>query len=103
MDWWSVYIETRGEDPELVTDDVLGDFVTALVPHSGIATGGGGHRAWGARISVQALSPTDAVAQAADIVTRLGATAALPAWPVVHAEATREDVLDAELQSPAGH
>ncbi len=55
MAWYSVHIETRGNDPAEVTDDQLGDMlgelVNALRPHSGVAVGGGDRPRWGATIS----------------------------------------------------
>lgn len=97
MDWWSVSVEHRGDDGSLVADEALGDLVNALVPHSGIVTGGGGHAAWGAMVSVQASTAADAVTLAAAIVARHGSAADLPRWPLVRAEAVREDALDADL------
>jgi hypothetical protein len=72
---------------------------TELMPHSGIVTGGGGHAAWGARVSVEAGSAVQAVTRAAAIVAWSAAKTGLPAWPVVRAEATREDVLNLELSA----
>lgn len=97
MDWWSVGIETYDNDGSLVDDEAIGEFVTALVPHSGIVTGGSGCREWGAMMSIQASSAADAVADAACIVTAVASAAGLPAWPIVRAEAVREDALDREL------
>jgi hypothetical protein len=101
VEWWSVYVETRGQDPALVTDDAIGDFVTALVPHSGIVTGGGEHPRWGATVSVEAATAADSVTKAVGLVTETGSHAGLPAWPVIRAETVREDVLDEELNLPA--
>lgn len=92
-----MFVEALGDDPALVTDDALGGLVTELVPHSGSVTGGGGHAAWGARVSVEAGSAVQAVTRAAAIVAWSAAKTGLPAWPVVRAEAVREDVLDATL------
>lgn len=94
--WWSVWVEHRGEDPNLVTDEALGELVNALAPNSGIVTGGSGHATWGARISVQAATAVQAVTRATAIVAWSAAKTGLPDWPVVHAEATRADLLDAE-------
>jgi hypothetical protein len=99
MAWWSVFVETRGEDPPPVTDYALGDFAAALVAHGGVVTGGGGHPSWGARVSVDAATAIEAVAEAAALVVTAAAAAGLPAWPVVRAAAVREDVFDAELRS----
>jgi hypothetical protein len=97
VDWWSIALDHRGDDPSLVTDDALGELVKELAPHSGIVTGGGGHPSWGARMSVQAPSAVDAITVATVILYRAGAIAELPNWPVLRAEAVREDELDREL------
>jgi hypothetical protein len=99
--WFSVHIETRGDDPAEVTGDQLGDLVNALVPHSGVVIGGADRARWGATVSVEADSAVLAVAKAAAIVRRFGADVFLPDWPVVRAEAVREDVLDEELARPS--
>lgn len=99
MAWWSVFVETHGEDPQLVTEYALEDFVSTLVAHSGVVTGGSGHPTWGARVSVEATSAIEAVAEAAALVVRAAAAVGLPAWPLIRAEAVREDVFDAELRS----
>lgn len=94
-----MFVEALGDNPLLVTDDALGGMATELMPHSGIVTGGGGHAAWGARVSVEAGSAVQAVTRAAAIVAWSAAKTGLPAWPVVRAEATREDVLNLELSA----
>ncbi len=93
-----MFVEALGDTPALVTDDALGGMATELMPHSGIVTGGG-HAAWGARVSVEAGSAVQAVTRAAAIVAWSAAKTGLPAWPVVRAEATREDVLNLELSA----
>ena len=101
--WWSVSVEHRGADLSLVDDEALGELVTALSPHSGVVTGGGGHPAWGATVSVQAATAVEAVIEAALIVDRHGAEVGLPWWPIVRAEAVREDALDRELHPDMAH
>ena len=64
------------------------------------AAGGGDPQGWSARISIEARDAADAVAVAAALVTRLAADVGLPGWPVVRAEAVREDVLDEDLARP---
>ena len=85
----------------LVLSLVMGALGLALIVQA--VSGGGSPFSWSARISVEAHGAADAVALAAALVTRLAADAGLPAWPVVRAEAVREDILaeDAARPGPA--
>jgi len=97
MTYFSALIETRADDNQAVSEGALGLFLTAVQPFHGAVTGGGGPQGWSARISIEARDAADAVAVAAALVTRIAADVALPGWPVVRAEAVREDVLDEDL------
>jgi hypothetical protein len=77
--------------------DRLGDPVNALVPDHGVVVGGGDPASWGGTISVEADSALAAIAAASAIIPREASDVFLPAWPIVRAEAVREDVLDDEL------
>lgn len=94
MDWWSVFMETLGDDETLVTDFALGVLAGLVAPYSGVVTGGGRHAVWGARLSVEAATPGDAFASAATILDAAATAAGLPAWPVVRVEIVRDDLLD---------
>jgi hypothetical protein len=98
MTYYSALIETRADDNQAISEGALGLFLTAVQPFHGAVTGGdGGPQGWSARISIEARDAADAVAVAAALVTRIAADVALPGWPVVRAEAVREDVLDEDL------
>jgi hypothetical protein len=97
MTYYSALIETRADDNQAVSEGALGLFLTAVQPFHGAVTGGDGPQGWSARISIEARDAADAVAVAAALVTRIAADVALPGWPVVRAEAVREDVLDEDL------
>jgi hypothetical protein len=101
MDTYSVHVETRGDDPSAVTDAALGRFVDAIGAIAGVATGGGGHPSWGAMICVDARNVADAVVKAIALVVVAGGQARLPEWPVVRADAMRQDVGTKELASAA--
>jgi len=100
LNWWSVSIETRGDDPAGMTADDraerLGELVNMLVPHSGVVVGGGEPVRWGATISVEADTAVTAITDATEIIRSAGSDVFLPDWPTVRAEAIREDVLDEE-------
>jgi hypothetical protein len=104
MTWYSVYIENRGDDRPGMTEDEfaerLGDLVNALVPHRGVVAGGGEPVRWGGTISVESTTALTAITEASAIIRRAGLDVFLPDWPVVHAEAVREDILDVELAQP---
>jgi hypothetical protein len=85
-------IETRGDDGQAVGEGPLGLLLTAVQPFRGAVSGGGDPPGWSARISIEARDAADAVALAAALLTRLAADVGLPLWPVVRAEAAREDI-----------
>ena len=62
-----------------------------------MVTGGGETPSWGATVSVDSATALSAIAEAAAILRRNATDVFLPDWPVVRAEAVREDVLDEEL------
>ena len=97
MTHYSALIETRADDNQAVSEGALSLFLTAVQPFHGAVTGGGDPQGWSARISIEARDAADAVAVAAALVTRIAADVALPGWPVVRAEAVREDVFDEDL------
>jgi hypothetical protein len=105
VSWFSVSVETRGDDPLGMTEDEfgerLGDLVVALEPYHGVVTGGSDPVRWGARISIELATPTGGATEAAAIIRRVAAEVFLPDWPVVRVEAVCEDVLDEELDCGA--
>jgi len=102
--FFSVHIEARGDDPAGVTDAAISGLVKALVPHSGIVTGGGGLAGWDATIAIESSTALRAIAEASALIRRLASDSLLPDWPIVRAVAIREDILDEEfgLESPQG-
>jgi hypothetical protein len=99
--WYSISVETRGDDLSAVTDEAIFRFADLLVPHHGIASGGQAHASYGATISVDTDTAALAVAEGAAIIQRLAVGAGLLAWEVVRAEAVREDILDEDLARSA--
>ena len=96
LSYFSVHIETRGDEPDEVTDAALGDLAEALAPHSGIVTGGGGLAGWDATIAIESSSALSAIAEASALIRRLASDALLPDWPIVRAVAIRGDILHEE-------
>jgi hypothetical protein len=96
LSFFSVHIETRGDDPAEVTDAAIGELAKALVPHGGVVTRGGGLAGWDATIAIESSTALNAIAEASAIIRRLAADVLLPDWPIVRAVAIREDILDEE-------
>lgn len=96
--WWSVLIETEPGDG--VTDDAIDTLVDLLADHHGSVAGGRGH-GYSARISIEAADAITAIRKAAAVVTSAAERSDLPALPIVRAEATREDIFEAELERPS--
>ncbi len=94
--FFSVHIETRGDDPAEVTDAAIGGLVEALAPHSGIVTGGSGLVGWDATIAIESGTALSAIAEASALIRRHASAVLLPDWPIVRAVAIREDILDEE-------
>jgi hypothetical protein len=93
LSFFSVHIETRGDDP---AEAAIGELAKALVPHGGIVTRGGGLAGWDATIAIESSTALNAIAEASAIIRRLAADVLLPDWPIVRAVAIREDILDEE-------
>ena len=100
MDWWSVTVEARTEGTGLIDDDAVEKFLDLSEPYSGSVSAGGEPLRWNATVSLESESAADAVTEAVRLLTLLAADAGLPVWPVVRAEAVREDILDDELPAP---
>jgi phytoene/squalene synthetase len=100
VDWWSVTVEALTEGTGLIDDDAVEKFLDLAEPYSGSVSSGTEPSRWTATVSLEAESAANAVTEAVRLLTLLAADAGLPVWPVVRAEAVREDVLDDELPAP---
>jgi hypothetical protein len=100
VDWWSVTVEARTEGAGQIEDDAVEKFLDLSEPYSGSISTGGDPPRWTATVGLEAEGVADAVAEAIRLLTLLAADAGLPVWPVVRAEAVREDVLSDELPAP---
>ncbi len=98
---YSAVIETRADDGLAVGEGALGLLLNAVQPFHGTVSGGIDPPGWSARISIEARDAADAVALAAALVTRLAADVGLPAWPVVRAQAAREDLARDPVMLPS--
>jgi phytoene/squalene synthetase len=92
-----VTVEARTEGTDLIDDEAIEKFLDLSEPYSGSVSAGIEPSRWTATVSLEAESAADAVTEAVRLLTILAADARLPIWPVVRAEAVREDVLDDEL------
>jgi hypothetical protein len=84
---WSVGIETEG-DRVLSREEVV-ELADAVATSSGIATGIGTNR-YGAQLLVDASTRGEAIEKARAEFARAVATAGLPVYPIVRAEAVGE-------------
>ena len=84
---WSVGLEAQGD--RLVTHDEIVELADAVAPHGGIASGIGTDR-YGAQIIVDASSHDEAVERGTATFRAAAATAGLPEFPIVRAEAVSE-------------
>ncbi len=94
--WYSVRLETRAPAAarEVTVDDGAADELMALLEdHDGVVSSGTG--SWSAAISTQASD-----ADGSSLIEKMAGKADMPAWPVVRAEAIRQDVLEAENRRP---
>lgn len=85
---WSVSLAAEG-DREVTLEEVV-ELADAVAPLHGVASGAGSTR-YGAQILVEAASRDEAIGTATERFTRAAATAGLPPWPVVQADAFTED------------
>src|SRR5262249_33420609 len=84
--------------PVSFTDDELDVFSAAIAGHAGIA--GVSERSYSAQVFTDAVGAVTAAIDAAGAVRAAARWAGLPDWPVVRAEAGREDGLDGDLARP---
>jgi hypothetical protein len=94
MDWWSVSVEARTDGgADEIADNAVAEFLSLTEPYDGtVSMARDDPAGWIATVSLEAAGVAEAVAEAIRVVTLLAAEAGLPGWPVVHAEATREDL-----------
>ena len=100
-DWYSVSVEARppaGTVDLWVAEGAADALMELLAEHDGVVAAGTG--TWGATFSVRAPSACEAVQLGVPLAERLAGKAGLPSWPLVRAEAVRQDVLDAENARP---
>ncbi len=97
MDWWSVRVQAQTDGNGLIDDEAIAKFRDLTQPYDGSITADGQPPHWDATMNLEAASAADAVTEAVRIVTLFAADAGLPVWPVVRAEAVRQDVRDAEV------
>ena len=99
--WYSVRLETRapvGEHDVVVDDGAADNLMALLEDHDGVVSSGVG--SWSATISTQAYGAVEAASYGSSLIEKMADKADMPAWPVVRAEAVRQDVLDAENSRP---
>lgn len=99
MDWWSVSVEARTDNQGELAEDAVDKFLALTAPYSGTISMGANPARWTATVSLEAAGAADAVAEAIRVVILLGAEAGLPGWPVVRAQAVREDLSEADGSS----
>lgn len=100
-DWYSIHVEARPPAGALdvsVDERASDDLMELLGEHDGVVSAGTG--TWDATFSIQAPSAWEAVLHGAPLVEKLACKAGMPSWPLVRAEAVRQDVLDDENARP---
>jgi hypothetical protein len=96
--FFSVLVEARAADDREIDRAALRAFAAAVEPYH--ASVSGTERSWAARISVEAAGAADGAALGVALVILLAKQAELPEWPIVRAEAVREDVFVEDLAQP---
>jgi hypothetical protein len=95
-DWYSVHVEARppADAQDLAVDeDAADDLMNLLEEHDGVVSAGTGR--WDATVSVRASTAWDAAVHGGPLIEKLACKAGMPSWPIIRAEAVRQDVLDA--------
>jgi hypothetical protein len=96
--FFSVLVEARSADDREIDRAALRAFAAAVEPYHAAVSGT--ERSWSARISVEAAGAADGAALGVALVILLARQAELPEWPIVRAEAVREDVFVEDLAQP---
>jgi hypothetical protein len=97
VDWWSVSVEARADGTGEIAESALGRFSDLTQPYGGNIVADAEPLRWTAGISIEAAGASEAVAEGIRLVTSLAADAGLPGWPVIRAEAIRQDMADDDL------
>ena len=88
MTKWSVGIKTEGD--RMIEIEEVVELADAVAIYNGIATGIE-QMGYGAQIVVTARTREEAITVGTEIFDKCVATAGLPRYPIVHAEAISED------------
>jgi hypothetical protein len=94
VDWWSVTVESRADGAGHIDDGATARLLDLTAPYGGRVSASGEPARWTATIDLEAASAADAVAEGVRLLSALGIDAGMPGWPVVRAEAVRDDVDD---------
>lgn len=100
-DWYSVHVEARpsADVKDLTVDeDAADELMERLEEYDGIVSAATGM--WDAVVSVRAPNAWEATLRGAPLIEELACKAGMPSWPIVRAEAVRQDVLDAANARP---
>jgi hypothetical protein len=90
---WIVYVESAGPSPASASAIIapLADFLAGLDDADSVSARGtsdeSGRSCYSAELLIEAVSENEAVLSATAAVRAAAATAKLPAWPIVRAEA----------------
>ena len=95
-----MHVEARTNGSGQIEGAAAERLADLLQPYDGSVAGGAEPPRWGVTMSIEAASAAEAVAEATRLVISMAAEAGLPGWPVVRAEAIREDLLDDQLSRP---
>jgi hypothetical protein len=99
--WYSVHLETRAPEgaADVAADEDSADaLMEFLEEYDGIVSSG--VDSWSVTLSVQESSAAEAAHSANRLVEDLAVKAGMPPWPLVRADAVRQDILDAENARP---
>lgn len=99
---WSVLFANQapeGADDLLDEDDHrVDDLLDVLADFAPVAVSGGPR--WSVAITLEAAAPHDALGMAGQLVEEAAMKVGLPRWPIVRAEAVRDDEQERELREP---
>ena len=102
--WWSVRLEAAGAEP--YDQALLGELLDRLAGRDAAVTGSPEEPSddlirYGARLSVCAAEPVEALVLARELFQSAARAIGLPSWPLHQVEVVTERDLDAELVRPA--
>jgi hypothetical protein len=102
LEQFSVRVEARAplDSGDIFTDEAAADeLMDRLEEYEGVVAAG--RRSWNATATIAAFSLREAVENGMTLITSLADKCGMPKWPVVCAEAIREDVLAEQLARPS--